>query len=106
MIVWEEQSLDDREQIFAFLYRFNPQVAEKTDKIIEARVENLLAQPLMGVQRASIRGRLLIIPEIDMVVSYLVEDSKIRVMRVVHQKRQFPPNPSAPKPRNQNKPQP
>ena len=90
MIYWEEESLNDREKIFEFLYGFNQAAAEKTDKLIEKKVENLLQQPLMGVQRDGIRGRLLIIPEISMVVSYWVDNSKIRVMRVLHQKQKFP----------------
>ncbi|ELB2789348.1 type II toxin-antitoxin system RelE/ParE family toxin [Vibrio alginolyticus] len=90
MILWEEESLNDREKIFEFLYDFNPEVAERTDNIIEAKVENLLEQPLMGVQRDGIRGRLLIIPEVSMIVSYWVEGSIIRIMRVLHQKQKFP----------------
>ena len=90
MILWEEESLNDREKIFEFLYEFNPDVAEKTDEIIEAKVENLLEQPLMGVEREGIRGRLLIIPETSMIVSYWVDDSIIRIMRVLHQKQKFP----------------
>ncbi|MGF1784211.1 type II toxin-antitoxin system RelE/ParE family toxin [Photobacterium swingsii] len=90
MILWEEESLNDREKIFEFLYDFNPEAAEKTDEIIEAKVDYLLEQPLMGVQRDGIRGRLLIIPEISMIVSYWVEGSIIRVMRVLHQKQKFP----------------
>jgi addiction module RelE/StbE family toxin len=90
MILWEEESLNDREKIFEFLYDFNPDVAEKTDDILEAKVVNLLEQPLLGVQRDGIRGRLLIIPDILMIVSYGVEGSMIRVMRVLHQKQKFP----------------
>jgi addiction module RelE/StbE family toxin len=90
MIFWEEESLNDREKIFEFLYDFNPDVAEKTDKIIEAKVENLLEQPLMGVQREGIRGRLLIIPEVSMVVSYFVNGSTVRILRILHQKQKFP----------------
>ncbi|MCS0431406.1 MULTISPECIES: type II toxin-antitoxin system RelE/ParE family toxin [Vibrio] len=90
MILWEEESLNDREKIFEFLYDFNPNAADKTDEIIEVKVENLLEQPLMGVQRDGIRGRLLIIPEISMIVSYWVDGSAIRVMRVLHQKQKFP----------------
>jgi addiction module RelE/StbE family toxin len=90
MIFWEEESLNDREKIFEFLYDFNPDAAEKTDKIIEAKVEYLLQQPFMGVQREGIRGRLLIIPEISMVVSYFVDGSIIRILRVLHQKQKFP----------------
>ncbi len=90
MIYWEEEALNDREKIFEFLYEFNPVAAEKTDEIIEAKVENLLAQPLMGVRRSGLRGRLLIIPEISMVVSYRFDDVDIYVMRVLHQKQKFP----------------
>ncbi len=89
MIFWEEASLNDREKIFEFLYDFNPAAAENSDELIEAKVENLLEQPLMGVQRDGIRGRLLIIPEISMIVSYWVDGSKIRIMRVLHQKQKF-----------------
>jgi len=90
MIYWEEEALNDREKIFEFLYSVNPVVAEKTDQIIEAKVENLLDQPSMGVQRPPIRGRLLIIPEVSMIVSYWVDGSTVRVMRVLHQKQKFP----------------
>ncbi|MDV6254351.1 type II toxin-antitoxin system RelE/ParE family toxin [Vibrio sp. EA2] len=90
MILWEEESLNDREKIFEFLYDFNPDVAERTDNIIEAKAESLLEQPLMGVQRDGVRGRLLIIPEVSMIVSYWVEGSIIRIMRVLHQKQKFP----------------
>lgn len=90
MIFWEEESLNDREKIFEFLYDFNPEAAERTDEIIEAKVEYLLQQPLMGVQREGIRGRLLIIPEVSMVVSYFVDGSTIRILRVLHQKQNFP----------------
>ena len=90
MIFWEEESLNDREKIFEFLYDFNPRAAEKTDQIIEAKVEYLLEQPLMGVQRDLCRGRLLIIPEISMNISYWVDGKTIRVMRVLHHKQKFP----------------
>ncbi len=91
MIFWEEESLNDREKIFEFLFDFNPSAAEKTDQIIEAKLENLLEHPLMGVERDIFRGRVLIIPEISMIVSYWVDGEMIRIMRVLHQKQNFPP---------------
>ena len=90
MIYWEVESLNDREKIFEFIHEFNPIAAEKTDEIIEAKVQNLLEQPNMGVQREGIRGRLLIIPEVSMIVSYYVDRSNIHIMRVLHQKQKFP----------------
>ena len=91
MIFWEEESLNDREKIFEFLFDFNPNAAEKTDQIIEAKVENLFEHPLMGVERDVFRGRVLIIPEVSMIVSYWVDGETIRIMRVLHQKQNFPP---------------
>ena len=90
MIYWEEESLNDREKIFEFLHEFNPEAAERTDEVIEKNAENLLLNPLMGVEREGIRGRLLIIPEVSMIISYWVDNSVIRVMRVLHQRQKFP----------------
>tara|TARA_Y100001934_G_scaffold102985_1_gene126629 strand:+ start:25 stop:306 length:282 start_codon:yes stop_codon:yes gene_type:complete len=90
MILWEKSSLDDREAIFEFLYEFNPLAAEQTDAIIEKKVENLNQQPLMGVEREGIPGRLLIIPELSMIVSYIRKDDIIHILRVLHQKQKFP----------------
>lgn len=90
MIFWEDESLNDREKIFEFLYDFNPTAAEKTDQIIEAKVEHLIDHPSMGVERDLFRGRLLIIPEISMNISYWVDGSTIRIMRILHQKQKFP----------------
>lgn len=90
MIFWEQQSLDDRRKIFGFLYDFNPTAAERTDKLIESKVESLVDQPLMRVKREEIPGRLLIIPDLSLIISYWVDGSAIRVMRVLHQKQKFP----------------
>ena len=90
MILWEKSSLDDREAIFEFLYEFNPLAAEQTDAIIEKKVENLNQQPLMGVEREGIPGRLLIIPELSKIVSYIRKDDIIHILRVLHQKQKFP----------------
>ena len=90
MILWEKSSLDDREAIFEFLYEFNPLAAEQTDAIIEKKVEILNQQPLMGVEREGIPGRLLIIPELSMIVSYIRKDDIIHILRVLHQKQKFP----------------
>ena len=90
MIVWEKDSLNDREVIFEFLYEFNPIAADKTDTLIEAKVENLIQHPLMGVEREGIPGRLLIIPEVSMIVSYFIREDVIHILRVLHQKQKFP----------------
>ena len=72
---------------FAFFYEFNPLVAEKTDGITEAKAEKLLEQPMLSVQRERIPGRLLIVPEVSLIISYWADGPTIRIMRVLHEKR-------------------
>lgn len=38
MIFWETASLHDREAIFEYLYAFNPEVAERTDALIQQKL--------------------------------------------------------------------
>ena len=92
MIFWEKASLDDREAIFEYLYAFNPEVAERTDALIQQKVSNLQNQPEIGVVREGVPGRLLIIPDVSMLVAYFIDGADIRVMHVLHQKQQFPPS--------------
>lgn len=90
MIYWEHESLNDRDKIFAYLYQFNPEVAEKTDELLEKQVTNLLDHPQLGVQRQGVRGRRLILPELSLVVAYEISNADIHILRVLHQKQQFP----------------
>ncbi|WP_348816184.1 type II toxin-antitoxin system RelE/ParE family toxin [Halomonas sp. H10-59] len=77
--------------MFDFLYQFNPVVAERTDGLIEERAELLVLQPLLGVERQGIPGRLLILTEVSLLISYQLAGLDIRILRVLHQKQQFPP---------------
>lgn len=92
MILWEKDAQKDRERIFEYLYQFNPLAADKTDDILATKVTNLSHQPLMGVKRVGTNGRLLIIPEIAMLVAYRIENEDIKVLRVLHMKQKFPNN--------------
>lgn len=92
MILWEEGALYDRKRIFEFLSDFDIEVALRTDEIISTQVDKLSKQPALGIQQEGIRGRLLIIPEISMIVSYWVEISVVHVMRILHQHKKFPAN--------------
>tara|TARA_Y100001951_G_scaffold63627_1_gene51018 strand:+ start:3275 stop:3433 length:159 start_codon:yes stop_codon:yes gene_type:complete len=48
-----------------------------------------MQHPLMGVEREGIPGRLLIIPEVPMIVSYFVREDVIHILRVLHKKQKF-----------------
>ena len=63
---------------------------EKFDTGQSVFIEHDEAKLRMIERKAKIRDRLLIIPEISMIVSYWVDNAIIRVMRVLHQKQKFP----------------
>lgn len=90
MILWEKEAQKDRERLFEYLYQFNPIAADKTDDILVDKIILLLHQPLIGVSREGIKGRLLIIPEISMMVAYHIENEDVKVLRVLHMKQKFP----------------
>ncbi|WP_442487077.1 type II toxin-antitoxin system mRNA interferase toxin, RelE/StbE family [Halomonas litopenaei] len=66
-------------------------VAERTDGLIDERAELLVLQPLLGVERQGIPGRLQILPEVSLLISYQLAGSDIPIMRALHQKQQLPP---------------
>lgn len=94
MIFWEEDALNDRESIFEFLYDYNSAVAEKTDDIIVSRAEKLAKHPEIGVVRAGLKGRLLIVPEVSLIIHYTIFNSTLNsdiyILRILHQKQKFP----------------
>jgi addiction module RelE/StbE family toxin len=90
MILWEKEAQKDREKLFEYLFQFNPSVAEKTDAILVSKITNLLYQPFMGVEKTNTKGRLFILPEISMLVSYYIDQKDIKILRVIHMKQKFP----------------
>lgn len=90
MILWEKEAQKDREKLFEYLFQFNPSAAEKTDNILITKIGNLLSQPSMGIERENIKGRLLIIPEISMLVSYYTDKKDIKILRILHMRQKFP----------------
>ena len=92
MLLWEKEARKDRQKIYQYLYQFNPLAADKTDEILSKKVANLLHQPLMGVEREGVKGRLLVIAELSMLVAYHIENEDIKVLWVLHMKQKFPYN--------------
>lgn len=49
MIFWEEESLNDREKIFEFLFDFNPSAAEKCSALIKQDTSIMEYNLIIGV---------------------------------------------------------
>jgi len=89
-VYWEHDSLEDRSEIFEYLYDANPVAAEKTDESIESSGELLGMSPLMGVKRNDLPARCLVLSDVPFNIYYDWDGKKVRILRVLHQKRQFP----------------
>jgi len=89
-VYWEADSLEDRSEIFEYLYDANPVAAEKTDECIESSGELLATHPGMGVRKDGFLGRCLVLSEVPFNIYYDWDGKNVRILRVLHQKRQFP----------------
>lgn len=89
-VYWEVDSLEDRSEIFEYLYDANPTAAEKTDESIESSGELLGRHPEMGVIKAGLPGRCFVLSDVPFNIYYVWDGKTVRILRVLHQKRQFP----------------
>ncbi|MDE1497079.1 type II toxin-antitoxin system RelE/ParE family toxin [Xenorhabdus bovienii] len=89
-VVWEEDALDDRINIFEYLYQYNPQAAEKTELIFEKQDGLLALQPYLGVCKNGWNGFCLVLADVPFNIYYDVDGNIVRIMRVLHQKQRFP----------------
>lgn len=89
-VYWEADSLEDRSEIFEYLYDANPVAAEKTDESIESSGELLGVSPGMGVKKGGFPGRCLVMSDVPFNIYYDWDGNVVRILRVLHQKRRFP----------------
>jgi len=89
-VIWEDKAISDRLAIFEGLYQHNPQVAEETDEVIESRVSFLETNPLLGVVNDHSKGRVLKLKSISFNIYYDEYRGTVRILRILHQKRQYP----------------
>ena len=90
MILWEKDALKDRKRLYEFLYEFNPIAADKTDDLLVEKIRLLLDQPHMGVVKPNQKGRMLIISDVSLSVLYQLDQSSIKILRILHMKQKFP----------------
>lgn len=89
-LVWEREALNDRRAWYRYLAEFDPAVAEQADQLLRQRLNHLKTFPELGVARYFPGMRVLIIPELQLLAWYTARNSTICLMRLLHEKQQFP----------------
>ncbi|WP_067221322.1 type II toxin-antitoxin system RelE/ParE family toxin [Marinomonas gallaica] len=90
MILWEKDALKDRKRLYEFLYEFNPIAADKTDDLLVEKIKLLIDEPHMGVVKPNQKGRMLIIPDVSLLVLHHLDQADIKILRILHMKQKFP----------------
>jgi toxin ParE1/3/4 len=90
-IVWERRALNDREDIFLYLNKeAGALVAIAADDRLAAMVDILKENPMAGVQAGrTLKQRKLVIPHFPFIVVYVVDGTKVSILRVLHTSRKI-----------------
>ncbi len=90
-VEWEKQARADREAIFFYLYQeAGVLVATATDDKFVSMVDILRENPLAGTKAGSAeKQRKLVVPRFPFIIVYVVENTSIRILRVLHTSRKI-----------------
>jgi toxin ParE1/3/4 len=90
-VEWEKQARADREAISLYLYKeADVPVASATDDKFVSMVDILRENLLAGTKAGSAeKQRKLIVPRFPFILVYVVENTSIRILRVLHTSRKI-----------------
>ena len=90
VLYWTNEAIQDRHDIYDYIEADNPSAALELDELFAEKASRLLEHPGLGRPgRISGTRELVILP--NYVLVYDVAGDKVRVLRVLHAARQWPP---------------
>lgn len=89
-LFWTADALEDRRVIYAFIEAENPEAALALDETFSARAQRLAAHPELGRPGRAAGTRELVVHR-DYVLIYDTAEDRVRVLRVLHTARRWPP---------------
>ncbi len=89
-IYWTLEAIQDRQQIYDRIEADNPAAAIDLDELFERKSAPLAMHPALGRPGRVIGTRELIIHR-NYILIYDVADDDVRILRVLHARRQWPP---------------
>jgi addiction module RelE/StbE family toxin len=89
-IIWTPDAVEDRNQIFTYIFEQNPDAAEALDILFIRQSEMLATFPEMGKLGRVDQTRELIVQKHYLLVYRVISD-RIEIAAVLHTSRQWPP---------------
>ncbi|WP_168922727.1 type II toxin-antitoxin system RelE/ParE family toxin [Polaromonas vacuolata] len=89
-LVWTRPAQADRKTIREFIATSNPSAALKIDKLLSDRSTSLINHPGLG-RLGRLQGTRELVVHNNYILIYDVVNDLIRVLRVLHAARQWPP---------------
>ena len=89
-LFWTPEALDDRRAIYDYVEADNPRAALTLDELFSEKVRNLIDHPGLG-RIGRITGTRELVVHKNYILIYDTVVDQVRVLRVLHAARQWPP---------------
>ena len=89
-LFWTPEALDDRRAIYDYIEAANPMAALALDELFSEKVRHLIDHPALG-RVGRIMGTRELVVHKNYILIYDTTVDQVRVLRVLHAARQWPP---------------
>jgi len=91
-LFWTPESIQDREDIYDFIEADNPAAALDLDEMFSEKALHLVDHPGLG-RLGRVNGTREMVVHPNYILVYDVRADRVRVLRVLHAARRWPPQP-------------
>lgn len=91
-LFWTPEALDDRRSIYDYIEADNPRAALALDELFSKKAARLVDHPYLG-RIGRVDGTREIVVHRRYILIYDLADDSVRILRVLHTARQWPPGP-------------
>ena len=89
-LYWAAEAIADRVDIYDYIEADNPEAAVVLDELFSKAAERLQTHPMLG-RAGRVDGTRELVAHENYILVYDIGGDKVRVLRVLHSARQWPP---------------
>ncbi len=89
-LFWTPEAIDDRRSIYDYIEVDNPSAALALDELFSEKVSRLIDHPGLG-RPGRVAGTRELVAHQNYILIYDIAADSVRVLRVIHAARQWPP---------------